>query len=85
MEIMPSMPPITVHAQSKELEVIGNIIEANPIICEWVLQDLNTGKNIAHRQGAKNMSAEQMLRSAIAKTLYNFCPTKQRKLRQDAK
>jgi IS5 family transposase len=60
------------HAQSKELEVISNIIDANPIICNRVLQDLNMGKNIAHRKGANGMSAEQVLRSAIVKTLYNF-------------
>jgi hypothetical protein len=30
-EQMPLMPQITDHAQSKELEVISNIIDANPI------------------------------------------------------
>jgi IS5 family transposase len=69
---MPLMHPITDHAQSKELKVISTIIDANPIICERVLQDLVKGKNIAHRQGANGMSAEQVLRSAIVKTLYNF-------------
>jgi IS5 family transposase len=71
-EQMPLMPQITDHAQSKELEVISNIIDANPIICGRVLQDLNRGKNVAHRKGADGMSAEQVLRSAIVKTLYNF-------------
>lgn len=69
---MPLMHPITNHAQSKELNVISNIIDANPIICERVLQDLSKGKNVAHRKGANGMSAEQVLRSAIVKTLYNF-------------
>ena len=69
---MPLMPQITDHAQSKELEVISNIIDTNPIICDRVLQDLNKGKNVSHRQGANGMSAEQVLRSAIVKTLYNF-------------
>jgi len=69
---MPLMPQITDHAQSKELEAISNIINANPIICDHVLQDLNKGKNVAHRQGANGMSAEQVLRSAIVKILYNF-------------
>jgi IS5 family transposase len=58
--------------QSKELEVISTIIDANPTICDRVLQDLNRGKNIAHRKGANGMSAEQVLRAAIVKTLYNF-------------
>jgi len=69
---MPLMHPITDHAQSKELKVISNIIDANPIICDRVLQDLTKGKNVAHRKGANGMSAEQVLRSAIVKTLFNF-------------
>jgi IS5 family transposase len=69
---MPLMPQITDHRQSKELEVISDIIDANPIICDRVLQDLNRGKNIAHRKGANGMSAEQVLRAAIVKTLYGF-------------
>ena len=69
---MPLMPQITDHEQSKELKVISNIIDAKPIICERVLQDLSNGKNIAHRKGADGMSAEQVLRSAIVKALYNF-------------
>ena len=69
---MPLMPQITDHTQSKELEVISNIIDANPIICERVLQDLNKDKNVAHRKGANGMSAEQVLRSGIVKILYNF-------------
>jgi IS5 family transposase len=69
---MPLMPQITDHRQSKELEVISTIIDANPIICDRVLQDLNRGKNVAHRQGANGMSAEQVLRAAIVKTLYSF-------------
>ena len=69
---MPLMPQITDHEQSKELKVISSIIDAKPIICERVLQDLKSGKNIAHRKGADGMSAEQVLRSAIVKALYNF-------------
>lgn len=69
---MPLMPQITDHEQSKELKAISSIIDGNPIICERVLQDLNAGKNIAHRKGADGMSAEQVLRSAIVKALYNF-------------
>ncbi len=69
---MPLMPQITDHAQSKELEVISNIIDLNPTICDRVLQDLNKGKNLAHRQGANGMSADQVLRSAIVKNLFGF-------------
>jgi IS5 family transposase len=69
---MPLMPQITDHAQSKELEVISNIIDANSTICDRVLQDLNKGKNVAHRKGANGMSADQVLRSAIVKNLFGF-------------
>lgn len=69
---MPLMSKITDHAQSKELEVISNIIDTNPTICQRVLQDLNKGKNIAHRKGANGMSADQVLRSAIVKILFGF-------------
>jgi IS5 family transposase len=69
---MPLMSKITDHAQSKELEVISNIIDTNSTICERVLQDLNKGKNIAHRKGANGMSADQVLRSAIVKILFGF-------------
>ena len=69
---MPLMSHIKEHNQSKELQVISNIIDANPIICEQVLQDLNSGKLIAYRKGANGLSAEQVLRCAIVKTLFNF-------------
>jgi len=69
---MPLMPHIKEHNLSKELQVISNIIDANPIICEQVLQDLNRGRLIAYRKGANGMSAEQVLRCAIVKTLFNF-------------
>jgi IS5 family transposase len=69
---MPLMPQITDHAQSKELKVISTIIDANPTICGRVLQDLTRGKNIAHRQGANGMSADQVLRCAIVKNLFGF-------------
>ena len=69
---MPLMPHIKEHDQSKELHLISNIIDANPIICEQVLQDLNSDKLVAYRKGANGMSAEQVLRCAIVKTLFNF-------------
>jgi len=69
---IPLMPRIKNHAQSKELEIISNIIDANSTIYERVLQDLNNGKNVTHRKGANGMSAEQVLRCAIVKVLFNF-------------
>lgn len=69
---IPLMPQIKDHAQSKELEVISNIIDENPTICALVLQDLNRGKSVAYRKGADGMSADQVLRCAIIKILFHF-------------
>ena len=69
---MPLMPQIKDHAQSKELEIISDIIDSNPTICERILQDLNKGKLIAYRKGAEGMSADQVLRCAIVKNLFGF-------------
>ena len=69
---IPLMPQIKDHAQSKELEIISDIIDGNPTICEHILQDLNRGKLIAYRKGAEGMSADQVLRCAIVKCLFGF-------------
>ena len=69
---MPLMPHILDHPQSKELEVISDIIDANSTICGHVLQDLNKNKSLSHRSGAHGMSADQILRCAIIKTLFGF-------------
>ena len=66
------MPHILDHPQSKELEVISDIIDANSTICGHVLQDLNKNKSLSHRSGAHGMSADQILRCAIIKTLFGF-------------
>jgi len=69
---MPLMSQIKDHSQCRELEVISRIIDAKPTICEHLLRDLNRGKTIASRQGASGMSADQVLRCAIVKTLFSF-------------
>lgn len=69
---MPLMPQIKDHAQAKELKAISDIIDAHPIICDHVLQDLNKGKLAAYRKGAGGMSADQVLRCAIVKILFGF-------------
>ena len=69
---MPLMPQIKDHAQAKELKTISDIIDAHPIICDRVLQDLNKGKLVAYRKGADGMSANQVLRCAIVKILFGF-------------
>jgi len=65
--------PHSCSPQSKELEVISNIIDENATICRYVLQDLNRGKVESQRSGPHGMSAEQVLRCAIVKVL--FSPT----------
>jgi len=45
---MPLMLRIKDHVQSKELQIISNIIDANSTIYERVLQNLNKGKNVTH-------------------------------------
>ena len=69
---MPLMPQVKEHAQAKELTAISDIIDAHPIICDRVLQDLNKGKLVAYRKGADGMSADQVLRCAIVKILFGF-------------
>ena len=69
---MPLMPHIKDHPQSKELETIIAIIDKNPIISEMVLQDLTRGKSMVQHAGAKGMTADQVVRSAVVKTLYHF-------------
>jgi IS5 family transposase len=69
---LPLMPQIKDHSQCQELEAISKLIDANPTICDYVLQDLSRGKVRSHRQGANGMSADQVLRCAIAKTLFGF-------------
>lgn len=66
------MAHITNHPQNQELEAISAIIDAEPTIYERVLQDLNRGKKTVRRSGANGMSAEQVLRCAIVKIIFNF-------------
>jgi hypothetical protein len=69
---MPLMAHILDHPQSQELEVISSIIDANATICQHILQDLNKGKSASQRAGAKGMSADQVLRCVVVKTLFGF-------------
>lgn len=66
------MEPASKHPQERELEVISEIIDATPTICECVLQDLNRGKIFTHRTGARGMSADQILRATIIMRIFEF-------------
>lgn len=69
---IPLMAHILDHQQSQELKAISGIIDANPIICDRLLQDLSKGKSMTQRAGAKGMSADQVLRCAIVRILFGF-------------
>ncbi len=69
---LPLMPQIKDHSQCQELEAISKLIDTNPTICDYALQDLSRGKVRSHRQGANGMSADQVLRCAIVKILFGF-------------
>jgi IS5 family transposase len=69
---MPLLEPGSDHPQARELEAISNIIDNTPTICGYVLQDLNRGKIIKRRTGARGMSADQILRAAIVMRLFEF-------------
>ena len=67
--------PLTItsidHPHAEELEGISQILDDNPIIYEWVLQDLT--RSATHVDtGAQGMSAEQVLRAAIIKQMESY-------------
>ncbi|MFC1821342.1 ISNCY family transposase [Thermodesulfobacteriota bacterium] len=67
--------PLTItridHPHAEELEDISQILDANPIIYQWVLQDL-TRDVMRNDTGAEGMSAEQVLRAAIIKQMEGY-------------
>lgn len=69
---MPLMAHIMNHPQSQELEAISAIIDANPTICDYILQDLNKGKAQPKQTGASGMTADQVMRCAIVKFLFDL-------------
>ena len=59
------------HPHAEELQKISDILDANPIINDWVLQDLTRDKNLIDT-GAQGMSAEQVIRSVIIKQMEEY-------------
>ena len=41
---MPLIEPASGHPQEMELEIVSQLINNTPTICDYVLQDLNEGK-----------------------------------------
>jgi IS5 family transposase len=59
------------HPHAVELEGISQILDDNPIINEWVLQDL--ARDVMRTDtGAEGMSAEQVVRAAIVKQMEGY-------------
>jgi len=59
------------HPHAAELEGISQILDDNPIINEWVLQDL-TRKTGSVDIGAEGMTAAQVIRAAIIKQMEGY-------------
>ena len=68
---MPLMITGIDHPHAEELKGISDILKENPIIYEWVLQDLT--RDVTHTDtGAEGMTAEQVVRAAIIKQMEGF-------------
>jgi transposase, IS5 family len=59
------------HPHAAELQEISNILDKNPIINKWVLQDLTHDKDLADT-GAEGMTAEQVIRATIIKQMEGY-------------
>ena len=68
---MPLMPPKIDHPQAEELNAISCILDKNPIIYDLAMQDLFS-KSKKSKAGAKGMTAEQVVRAAIIKQMFEF-------------
>lgn len=69
---MPLIEPASGHPLEMELEIISQLIDHTPTICDYVLQDLNEGKVEKQNTGAEGMSADQVIRAAVVMRLYSF-------------
>ena len=68
---MPLMPQRLDHPRSAELNAISRILEASPTISDLAMQDLCRGVGKC-QSGANGMSAEQVVRAAIIKQMFEF-------------
>ena len=68
---MPLMPPIIDHPQAKELNAISCILDKNPTIHDLAMQDLSPNDKKS-KKGANGMTAEQVVRAAIVKQMFQF-------------
>jgi len=66
---LPLAVPASDHPRAKKLEKISRIIDENPIVIEYVWQDLTFGKT---DHGSHGMTAGQVLRCAVLKQLEQY-------------
>jgi len=67
---MPLQPPRIDHPKALELEAVNRILERNDTIVDLVDQDLSGGVK-RKKGGAQGMTAEQVLRAALVKQMYD--------------
>ncbi|MEJ2731853.1 MAG: ISNCY family transposase [Deltaproteobacteria bacterium] len=68
---MPLMPPKIDHPQAEELSAISGIFDNNPTIYDLAMQDLS-GNSKKPKSGANGMTAEQVVRAAVVKQMFQF-------------
>ena len=68
---MPLMPPKIDHPQAQELNAISCILDRNPTIYDLAMQDLSPNGQKT-KKGANGMTAEQVVRAAIVKQMFQF-------------
>lgn len=66
------MPQEMDHPQAKELEAISRILDSKSTIYDIVLQDISKHQRSDIKNGARGMTAEQVIRAAIVKVLFGF-------------
>ena len=67
---LPLSPLWPDHRLARELEVISKILDENPSISDLVLHDLCD--TVSSKNGARGMTAEQVLRCALIKQTHQF-------------
>ena len=68
---MPLIPPKIDHPQAEELNAISCILDRNSIIYDLAMQDLSPDSKKS-QAGANGMTAEQVVRAAIVKQMFEF-------------
>ena len=67
---LPLSPLWPDHQLAKELRVISEILDKNPSISDLVLQDVSD--KVSAENGARGLTAEQVLRCALLKQMHQF-------------